>query len=238
MSQDVERIKVQCPACRQQIRLPPHRTGTVKCPHCGKPFSADTRTKITIGGLYFAPLEEAAQYFTFYDDGTLISVMSDGAPAEVARWFTRQHREVSPGRFAVTGEEIEIWLPGRKATAHYRGEITPYTLELHIDLPDGKEYVPAFLAAGVGGQGPAGSDIRTLIEDLVAAGRKASPDRRSSSHFLEDARERAEKIGADLDQRGGLGLMQAAHAEVLLRLGRIPARELEAAWGGIGEWMS
>jgi hypothetical protein len=83
--------------------------------------------------------------------------------------------------------------------------------------------------------------IHDLIERLIEIGRKEVADSRSSSHFLDEARAETEEIGQRLNELGGvdgLELMQTAHATVQSRLGGIPARELEAAWGGIGEWQS
>jgi hypothetical protein len=39
-----DKIEVACPGCRQGLRLPPDRVGTVGCPRCGDRFEADTNT--------------------------------------------------------------------------------------------------------------------------------------------------------------------------------------------------
>src|SRR5262249_23598433 len=38
-----DRQILNCQTCRQSIRLPGGRTGTVRCPKCGAVFTADTR---------------------------------------------------------------------------------------------------------------------------------------------------------------------------------------------------
>jgi hypothetical protein len=80
-------------------------------------------------------------------------------------------------------------------------------------------------------------EILELTEELIRIGRKPA-DTRSSSHFLLTARGRARQIGKRLDVLGGLKLMRRAHTVVESRLGGTPARELEAAWGGVDDWLS
>lgn len=77
-----------------------------------------------------------------------------------------------------------------------------------------------------------------LIEELVRVGYKPLSDTRSSSLFLNSGRQRAREIGEELNRIGGNEQMLMAHAYVSERLGWIAARQLEAAWGGIGEWLS
>jgi len=77
-----------------------------------------------------------------------------------------------------------------------------------------------------------------LARELVEIGRKVPQDRYSASWFLSSARGRAREIGARLNELGGIDRMLAAHESVRQALGGVAARELEAAWGGIGEWMS
>ncbi|MFF7211909.1 hypothetical protein ACFZAU_15470 [Streptomyces sp. NPDC008238] len=48
---------------------------------------------------------------------------------------------------------------------------------------------------------------------------------------------RTREIGAELDGMGGKQEMLDAHHLVRARLGRVHARELEAAWDGIGSWL-
>jgi hypothetical protein len=40
------KVEAACSACRQRLRLPRHRVGTVVCPHCRSRFEADTNTVI------------------------------------------------------------------------------------------------------------------------------------------------------------------------------------------------
>lgn len=82
------------------------------------------------------------------------------------------------------------------------------------------------------------ADIKSLINELVEVGRKYPPDRQSASRYLNTARSSARDIGQSLYEKGGNELMLMAHAKVRAALGGVAARELEAAWGGIGEWLS
>jgi hypothetical protein len=77
-----------------------------------------------------------------------------------------------------------------------------------------------------------------LIAELVKIGTRGPDDwPGSSSRFLRDAKERARAIGKQLDAMGGSDYMMAAYETVRESLGSVAARELEAAWGGIGEWL-
>jgi predicted RNA-binding Zn-ribbon protein involved in translation (DUF1610 family) len=40
------KVEAACAVCRQRLRLPRHRVGTVECPRCGDRFVADTNTVI------------------------------------------------------------------------------------------------------------------------------------------------------------------------------------------------
>jgi hypothetical protein len=41
-----DKVEAACSVCRQRLRLPRHRVGTVVCPHCRSRFEADTNTVI------------------------------------------------------------------------------------------------------------------------------------------------------------------------------------------------
>jgi tetratricopeptide (TPR) repeat protein len=81
-------------------------------------------------------------------------------------------------------------------------------------------------------------EIQSLTEELIRIGHKSPRDSDSSSHFLSSVKPRARQIGARLHEIGGLKLMLNVHARIGSSLGRTSARELEAAWGGVGEWQS
>jgi hypothetical protein len=70
-----------------------------------------------------------------------------------------------------------------------------------------------------------------LVKELIAIGRARGF---LSADGKDDVRTR--EIGAEIDKMGGMESMRQAHAEVAAALGPIRARELEAAWGGIGHW--
>jgi ankyrin repeat protein len=83
---------------------------------------------------------------------------------------------------------------------------------------------------------PSRDGFTELTQELVRIGRPIDPGTGAST-YLNRARRRARAIGETLCEQGGLELMLAAHERVRLELGGVAARELEAAWDGIGEWM-
>jgi hypothetical protein len=54
-----DKVEVPCPVCRQRLRLPRDRVGTVGCPRCRDRFEADTNTTVIsdtdFGGLNIEP---------------------------------------------------------------------------------------------------------------------------------------------------------------------------------------
>lgn len=108
----------------------------------------------------------------------------------------------------------------------------PSKYEAEVFQPAAVEIIyqqKARLSAQVGG-------LVDLVGYLVQIGRKFPADDWSASHFLGQARHRARQIGEELNETGGIKLMLAAHEVVGSQLGSGAARELEAAWDGIGEW--
>lgn len=60
-----------------------------------------------------------------------------------------------------------------------------------------------------------------------------------NSKFNDEKRNiRAREIGLRLNEMGGKKMMQQAYSKVKTALGGVPARELEFAWDGIGEWLA
>jgi hypothetical protein len=85
----------------------------------------------------------------------------------------------------------------------------------------------------------AGSSIGRLIAELVVIGQGPGYLRCEGdlTEFEAGHQVRAVEIGQELNRRGSLDLMRRAHEQVTVSAGRTPARELEAIWDGIGEWM-
>jgi len=79
-----------------------------------------------------------------------------------------------------------------------------------------------------------------LVNELIRIGSSQgflkNPDV-SNAYFREGENIRAREIGEILNQRGGLDLMRKAGLQVSRAL-PMQARELEFAWGGIGDWKS
>jgi len=82
-----------------------------------------------------------------------------------------------------------------------------------------------------------------LVAELTDIGRgvgyRGDPYAKEKNPAFDDRHRniRAREIGAQLNERGGMTLMQEAHAHVMQELGRGPASSLESAWRQIGSWM-
>ncbi|RYX84756.1 hypothetical protein EON83_08980 [bacterium] len=73
-------------------------------------------------GIYCSPLikDEALSYrdyFRFYEDGSVLAVVSTGTATEVARWFHKDTSQLSEGRYTLDGLSISF------STASPGGEI-------------------------------------------------------------------------------------------------------------------
>lgn len=81
-------------------------------------------------------------------------------------------------------------------------------------------------------------EVDRLIAELIAIGRRDGfLSMQPGGKFNQECRHiRAREIGERLNTVGGMSLMQTAGYRVADALGPIPARELEAAWVGIGTW--
>lgn len=84
-----------------------------------------------------------------------------------------------------------------------------------------------------------GLEADRLVEELIEIGKTDGYlSMRPGGKFNETNKHiRARQIGQELNKRGGMDLMKAANYAVRARLGGVPARELEAAWGYIGNWL-
>ena len=84
-----------------------------------------------------------------------------------------------------------------------------------------------------------GPEADRLVEELIQIGETDGYlSMRPGGKFNETNKHiRARQIGEKLNELGGMDLMRAANYAVRARLGGVPARELEAAWGYIGNWL-
>ncbi|BCM88662.1 hypothetical protein IAD21_00503 [Abditibacteriota bacterium] len=110
---------------------------------------------LRFNGLYCSPLNEDRandmvlfyrDYFRFYEDGSIIAVVSTGTPLEVARWFYKGAQQASTGIYAIEGTSIAFSTRsndggpdrGEEFNGHslqvvvsYEGTIGEHTLNLH-----------------------------------------------------------------------------------------------------------
>ncbi|WIX81862.1 hypothetical protein QRX50_14425 [Amycolatopsis carbonis] len=73
-----------------------------------------------------------------------------------------------------------------------------------------------------------------LINQLLAIGTK---EQALLAPRGSEVRGRVQSIGAALDEAGGKELMLRAHGVIRQKLGPVLARQLEAAWDGVGDWL-
>jgi hypothetical protein len=83
-----------------------------------------------------------------------------------------------------------------------------------------------------------GLEIDAIVDELVEIGREEEFISMEPGGKFDDKRKnvRARRLGTRLNEMGGMPLMQAVHYRVRNRLGGGLARELESAWGYIGDW--
>lgn len=83
-------------------------------------------------------------------------------------------------------------------------------------------------------QAPIVRSTEDLINELIAIERTAGALLAPRGSEL---RERIKSVGSALNDIGGMELMLEVHDVIRERLGRVRARELEAAWDGVGIWL-
>ena len=84
-------------------------------------------------GFYIAPATaqiSASIYLRFFPNGSVISVVSSGTPAEVARWFVAGHGGVCQGQFRIFTNLLEFEVASPEVTIEYKGTINRNILTL------------------------------------------------------------------------------------------------------------
>ena len=84
-----------------------------------------------------------------------------------------------------------------------------------------------------------GPEADRLVEELIQIGETDGYLSMKAGGKFDGTKKhiRARQIGQKLNELGGMDLMRAANYTVRARLGGVQARELEAAWGYIGNWL-
>jgi len=84
-----------------------------------------------------------------------------------------------------------------------------------------------------------GPEVDSLVAELIEIGRSDGfLSMQAGGKFNKNHKHiRAREVGTRLNEIGGMKLMQATGYRVGATLGAGPARELESAWGYIGEWL-
>jgi len=83
----------------------------------------DASVSVRYDGLYFNHFDDGTlggEYLRFYPDGTVVSVLSVGAPQKVALWLTREHPNAAKGTYKIQGTKITF-----STTRVFRGKADP-----------------------------------------------------------------------------------------------------------------
>lgn len=109
------------------------------------PASVPLRTD----GLYWSsPADTSRQglplvsrrYLRFYADGTVLHVSSPSAPSDLRRWFSRGHRSVAVGRYAVEHQQIRFSVLWENGQIDYAGTAERDSLRLRfVSQPIGNQ---------------------------------------------------------------------------------------------------
>jgi len=95
-------------------------------------FFASKREKITrppvirYDGVYYSPSSSDAgftYYIRFYADGTVITVTSSGTIFDVKKWFTKDRKDISIGKFILVGDKIIFSSGDSYGSVDYNGHV-------------------------------------------------------------------------------------------------------------------
>jgi predicted 3-demethylubiquinone-9 3-methyltransferase (glyoxalase superfamily) len=83
-------------------------------------------------------------YLRFYPDGTVITVTTAGKPENLARWFTKDYKDVAKGKFELKDSTITFFIRTDKGEINYTGTLSPdnrmtLTVKSAINKYEGKE---------------------------------------------------------------------------------------------------
>lgn len=96
-------------------------------------YSSTKRSNEETGDTYNSNLR-------FYKDGTVLSVSSDGTPAQLSSWFNKENDRLSRGTYKIDGDKINFSTTSNNATVTYTGTLVDSkTLKLHTSADNGNE---------------------------------------------------------------------------------------------------
>jgi hypothetical protein len=111
-------------------------------------------------GLYAFKEGQGTHYLRFYADGTVLSVLSEATPYQVANWELPLS-DYSVGRIALGGTTVRFSIKTRDGTVDYVGTIAKDVLELdtysHIPGDEGKKNTRGYAFLYLNPGNPAGS---------------------------------------------------------------------------------
>jgi hypothetical protein len=89
------------------------------------------QTKLRFDGYYISNEEPLASYLRFYEDGSVIWIMSHEDPEEIASWFTKDSEGVGTGLYSILGAVyISFSISDNTITVDYQGKVVANGLEL------------------------------------------------------------------------------------------------------------
>jgi len=99
----------------------------------GVPEASQGETTLRFDGLYGDRSEEfvfGIRYLRFYEDGTVLSVTSEGSPEQVGKWLNKSHAHALKGQYTLQGAQIRFVLESPLGKIEYEGNVKEDSLEL------------------------------------------------------------------------------------------------------------
>ncbi len=108
---------------------------------------ASAQRKVSYDGLYHTlsdTLDPFRFYLRFYPDGTVIGYTTAGNPQNLVRWFSKDHKAPSKGKYSLKDSTIHFTLKSEEGTVIYDGSILSdnrlwLTVSSQINKYEGKE---------------------------------------------------------------------------------------------------
>jgi len=217
-------IILKCPNCEQIYRrIPYDNDDRLQCIQCGRFFDIHSVQR----GYYDVRVEELDGGLLGCGCGIVLGLLA-GFGVFALFIFFKSPFGISVGFAIIAG--ISLFILGYRFWTGFNKSSEKGMAKLEPLRPLPKESAQQTLFDR------RGFEFAPYTDELIRIGRKFPPDTQSASHFLNIANDETRKLGQQLHNTGGLRAMLLVHQRIRESLGTTAARELEAAWNGIGDW--
>jgi len=76
--------------------------------------------------------KESWDYLRFYPDGTVITISSAGQPGDLKKWFSKEHKGVAWGKFALRDAQVSFSAGSTQGKVNYTGAIEGNQIRFQI----------------------------------------------------------------------------------------------------------